>query len=479
MPNDMLLPLYYSTNFKAFAEEILGLTIKGFHEKWIEHFENNKKFMLLAPRRHGKTTLLSAYIIWEIIRNPDIRILLVSTNQNMASDIMSTVRHAFDKNKKLKDVFGDFSNSRGNGTWSTNAINVKKRTKKSLMHREKTLLACGVGGRFLGSHFDLIILDDIVDEKNCSTDGQRQKLRDWYSKVLLPTLERNSKMLCVGTKWHQNDIYSTFMRSKSWDSKRYRAIIKYPNETEDGKAVMLWDDEEDLENGLGFTYGDALEYIDENGKLAFEMQYQNEIFQTSDSPIREKWVTEAIDSFENIKSMPQLTRYMGVDLASEGGKDEFSITVIGVDNSKNIYVLKNVHGHYSMGKQLDLILSLAEKYNPVMKVGIESNATQKIITDEWKSKTKLPIFQIKSSWVNDKWSRCQNLSVRFETGRIYFNPECVKLKDELLSFPRGETDDCFDSLAFAVQAYEEGRKKTDWGEVSKYMKSKKSRFRKF
>lgn len=474
----MFLPLYYSTNFKAFAEDVLGLRIKWFHEEWIEHFEDNDKFLLLAPRGSGKSTIVSSYIIWKIIQNPDIRILLVSTNQNMASDIMSTVRHSFEKNTKLKDVFGKFSNAKGNGTWSTNAINVKKRSKKSLMHREKTLLACGVGGRFLGSHFDLIILDDIVDEKNCSTEGQRAKLRDWYSKVLLPTMERDSKAVCIGTLWHTNDIYSTFMRSNSWEHKRYKAILKYPEETDDGKAVMLWDREDFNGVTLGFSYDDALEYIDENGKLAFEMQYQNKILQTSDSPIKERWITESIDEFESIKRFPKMTKYMGVDLASEGGKDYFAITVIGIDQSNNIYTLENAYGHYSMSRQLDLIKELANKYNPVMKIGIESNATQKIITDEWKSKTKLPIFQIKSSWVNDKWSRCQNLSVKFETGRIYFNPKFKKLKDELLSFPRGSSDDLLDSLSFAIQAWEEGRRKTDWGKMAKHMKSRRNDIRK-
>lgn len=131
-----------------------------------------------------------------------------------------------------------------------------------------------------------------------------------------------------------------------------------------------------------------------------------------------------------------------------------------------------------MSRQLKLIKECARKHNPVVKIGIESNATQRIITDEWKKTTKLPIYQIKSSWVNDKWSRAQNLSVKFETGRIYLNPDFVKLKDELLEFPRCKHEDNFDSLAFAIQAWEHGRKKTDWSAMANAMKSRKYDIRK-
>jgi phage terminase large subunit-like protein len=109
-----------------------------------------------------------------------------------------------------------------------------------------------------------------------------------------------------------------------------------------------------------------------------------------------------------------------------------------------------------------------------MKIGIESNATQSIITDEWKSKTRLPIYQIKSSWINDKWSRCQNLSVKFETGRIYLNPKFVRLKDELLEFPRARHEDNLDSLSFAIQAWEHGKKSTDWNKMAEVMNSRRN-----
>ena len=93
----------------------------------------------------------------------------------------------------------------------------------------------------------------------------------------------------------------------------------------------------------------------------------------------------------------------------------------------------------------------------------------------------LPIIPIKSSIVNDKMSRIQRLSVLFETGRIFISPDekFAPLIDELLSFPRGATDDSMDSLSFAViasQEFEDEGPKIDWEAVSQMTKgcSKKS-----
>jgi len=74
----------------------------------------------------------------------------------------------------------------------------------------------------------------------------------------------------------------------------------------------------------------------------------------------------------------------------------------------------------------------------------------------------LPIVPVKTH--TDKISRISKMSVYFETGRVFINPKLVYLADELLEFPRGESDDLADSLSFAIEVAQK-EKPRDWNKV--------------
>jgi hypothetical protein len=56
-----------------------------FHENWINNIvdaiENGKQQMILSPPRHGKTDLLTHFAVWQICKNPNIRIMWVGGNE--------------------------------------------------------------------------------------------------------------------------------------------------------------------------------------------------------------------------------------------------------------------------------------------------------------------------------------------------------------------------------------------------------------
>ena len=79
--------LKYTIDSKAFIEDILNLEVKDFHNEWINSFESHNFVSLLAPRGHGKTTIVGSYIIWRIIKNPDIRILIEDAHYKQTGGI--------------------------------------------------------------------------------------------------------------------------------------------------------------------------------------------------------------------------------------------------------------------------------------------------------------------------------------------------------------------------------------------------------
>jgi hypothetical protein len=69
----------------------------GFHREWIasilRSYCTGGKTLILSPPRHGKSELLVHFIVWAIVRNPDIRVAWIAGNADVAGDMVSAVRN--------------------------------------------------------------------------------------------------------------------------------------------------------------------------------------------------------------------------------------------------------------------------------------------------------------------------------------------------------------------------------------------------
>jgi len=200
------------------------------------------------------------------------------------------------------------------------------------------------------------------------------------------------------------------------------------------------------------------------GSVAFHMQIQNEIISSENNPIKKEWLEASISNYKMVT--PPYRTFIGVDLASKGNDSDFFTISVVLEKDYKIYLVDGVRTKASLHKQLELIKSMDFKWKP-NKIGIEQAAQQKIIIDEWMDTTTLPIIPVKPSIVNDRISRVDRLSVLFETGRIFVNPQLTNWVDECAVFPNGAHDDCIDSLSYAIQASQDGiEEQTDWRSVA-------------
>jgi len=447
--------LKYALKPEPFIVDILGLQCKDFHKEWLDMIESSDFVSFQAPRDHGKTFMIGAYIIWRIVTDPNIRILIVTINQDKADEMMTFIQHHLERNETLKQIFGE---QRGwSREWSRSTLRVMRAGSTGIAHKEPTLSVFGITASMIGGHYELIVLDDIIDQKNTGTPLQRKKVESWYNNTLKPMkVPKKGKIVCIGTRWHENDFHNFIANIPGYISKRYQAIIN------DETKEVLWPER--------YSY-EELQKIKSQGMVSFELQYQNNIISTGESPIKMDWIQLAMSEYKNI--IPPYETFMGVDLASKGeDSDYFTITVIGIKDGC-VYVLDGIRTHASMFHQFELIKSFDEKWHP-SKIGIEAGAQQKIITDQFMEMSTLPIFPIKSSSVYGKDIRVQRLSVLFETNRILINPILASWADELIMYPRGMYDDTIDSLSFAIQSSQlENEKKIDWMEVKNMLSSTK------
>ena len=95
--------LIYSTDCEKFMKEVLRLDVKWFHREWLKLFETHTHISLLAPRGHGKSILVGAYILWRILRNSLLRVGIITINQDKANEMMGFVQNHLMTNVKVKE----------------------------------------------------------------------------------------------------------------------------------------------------------------------------------------------------------------------------------------------------------------------------------------------------------------------------------------------------------------------------------------
>lgn len=141
-----------------------------FQDKWVMSIQKNidegGNLMILSPPRHGKTELLIHFAIWQICKNPNVRIMWVGGNEDIAKNAVGSVLEHLDSNQQLIEDFCGPGvtfrpKSRSGKNWSQTAFSVSTRTVTGI--KSPTMVAVGKGGKILSRDCDLIIADDIED----------------------------------------------------------------------------------------------------------------------------------------------------------------------------------------------------------------------------------------------------------------------------------------------------------------------------
>jgi len=441
--------------------EILGYEIKDFHlglylankrnSLVISNTDNKCQLwnLTLAPRGFGKSTCLNiSRCILEILKNPNIRILIASKTDTNAVAFLSEIKQKLQR-QTLIEIFGPQQGS----PWNDGNIRVATRTADN---KEDTIETIGIGGALASKHYDLVIADDLIDEANSMTEGQREKIQTWFFKVLDPTLEPHGEMSIIGTRYNPEDLYgyliSNVLFSKTEDGKirkhyqilpsllRIRGLSQRIKESQ--KYTSLWPEKCSVDF--------LLKKRRILGTIIFNTQYQNDVEAMKGKIFKIDWFK--FFSPQSIH-LTELKVFQGIDLAIKQSEsaDKFAHVTIGVHpRTKNIYVLDyfNEVTHYNDQKRITK--EMFYKYDPI-RVAVEANGYQRaflqdINTDnELASIRSIPIFTEK-----DKTTRAWKLSAYFERGQVFFSEGMNEFVEHLLQFPHGRYKDLFDALDNAI-----------------------------
>jgi len=186
------------------------------HLSWIRHAEycwaHGLNPGILSPRGHGKTHQTIGLILYELGRDPNIRIKVVCNVDDEASKRVALVGRYIDQSQELREVFPDLKPA-DKGRWNTSQLYVQRSGYAVDPSVEaKAVLSTGVGGRS-----GLLIFDDPVDFRNSVVSpSTRLRVLEAIQNVWMNTLMPGGRVLWISTAWHLKDATHEMMKNPAF-----------------------------------------------------------------------------------------------------------------------------------------------------------------------------------------------------------------------------------------------------------------------
>lgn len=417
-----------------------------FHKEACNFIQDQPDYfkLLLMPRSHLKTKLISTgYPTLKIVNNPAIRILIYSATWQMATDIHMGIQKNLQGNEKIQQLWGDVLQIDKAPIWAADRTKLLANNK-----REPTITAAGISNNLVGGHYDLILMDDVVNRDNVATMDQISKVITRY-KDALDLLEPHGELIVIGTRWHDSDLYGWIMEKDNGALERFKVMIRkaYDGNIMTGEGFSpLW--------GGKFSREALLNLLKQEGWAHFSAQYMNDPVPEEDATFKRTWFRyyQADDIRGKL-----FNKFLLIDPAISLAKDAdyTAMIVIGVDEWNNIYILDITRARLSPNEIIEEIFRLNEKWGP-NDVAMEQVAFQKVLgyTLREDIRFKRKPFHITELKPNErtKDQRIKGLQPLYENGKIFHNKHLannIYLEDELVRFPRSTHDDIIDGLAYS------------------------------
>lgn len=164
----------------------------------------NESGVALLPRGSSKTTSFTIGKLSHVIANePDIRIGLFSNTATQAEAFSRAIRTTISENDKHAEIFGPSlkSSKWTDGEW------IHPLSKHAKGSKDVTVYAQGTGGPIISKRFDIIVMDDILDEENTKSALLMEQTDTWFWKTVKPTLVPGGIIIVIGTRWTEGDLY--------------------------------------------------------------------------------------------------------------------------------------------------------------------------------------------------------------------------------------------------------------------------------
>lgn len=412
-----------------------------------------KNIVIVEPREFGKSTMAMIFVMWCIINRYKKFVLYISKSFDHAVGLVGPMKKEFESNEDLKDVYGDV---RG-GKWTESILDFNFGARIMAIGRGQSVR----GLKYINHRPDLIILDDIEDDKSCDNKELRMELQEWLDKQVIPGVNSSDgNIAAFGTILHPDSLLANLSLNKN-------RLLKYTDfqtmffAALDDKEESIWEDKFSTQALLDERRRDPYSFAQERMNQPIPLSagmFKKEYFkyyQLGD---------EGIHLEDEVIPLSDCNMYLTCDLAmTQKEHSDYTVLLVCAISPKNeLFVLEYTRKRWEDPDHIiEEMFRLNKKY-PMIKVnGIETIAAQKWLMVNLNKIMRerdyfIPLCELKAD--KDKLRRISQLQPRFSNGAVYLRTFMADLEEELLLFPKSPHDDISDALAYILQIGRPGEK---------------------
>lgn len=459
--NDQMMRIADSNVIWDSIVSIQSVGVRKTYDLSVPGYEN---FIANGFITHNSTQLVGRSL-WELGKNQNTRIKIVSNTDTEASKRVLEMQMHIENNKKLLRVFPNMKPSE-RGRWNSNRFYVER----SRVMREPSVEGYGVLSSGTGGRCDILVLDDVVDRKNALTQPSlRRAVKDAVRSDWFALLSEGGRAISICTLWHKEDLNCEL----GGDALKKFLNGGIPDQTclPDGAWYVMFEAVgEDCEPVWPEKWSkEKLEEIRQKvGRSSFNRGWRNRVVDDTETIIDTNWI-----SYYEKNSLPprkELFILQSYDLAiSQTNKKDnswFACVTLAAHLGQldpKIFVIDAFHRRITFPEQIRVVHA---GYQAIKPDGIllESNAYQAALYQQLMDTSILPIFPTFTK-VN-KRVRLQSCSPSLEGGHVLFSvrldpeknhriSERGNLVAELTEFPFAESDDLTDAFSQGVRYLQE------------------------
>tara|TARA_B100001248_G_scaffold145049_1_gene108939 strand:- start:3799 stop:5439 length:1641 start_codon:yes stop_codon:yes gene_type:complete len=193
-------PVYFAKNYVKIINVDKGLVpfkLYKFQKEMVETFNKNRFSICKLPRQSGKSTTVTAYILWLILFKDSQNIAILANKGSLARDLLGKIQFAYEYLPK----------------WLQQGIVVWNKGNIELENSSKVVAAATSSSAIRGGSYNLIFLDEFAFVGN--------NLAEEFFSSVYPTISsgQTSKVIIVSTPNGMNHFYKMWTDAEEKNSQ--------------------------------------------------------------------------------------------------------------------------------------------------------------------------------------------------------------------------------------------------------------------
>lgn len=227
LSQDELREMACRAHLGVWTEQRRQLTMSPLHWEWTELAMRERRLCVIAPREHGKSeTFTVNHLAWRSIYTPGLWSYVFSQTDDQSKELIQKIIEA------VEQV----------APWMLHRVRQRSALRVRFANGAR-VDGAGAGKAVRGKHPDIVVGDDVLEEKYCLTELMRKRTERWWKGTVggmaHPGVDRwvrqfpgapweqvripPTRIFLVGTPFHEQDLLNGMKANSMYRFRRYMA----------------------------------------------------------------------------------------------------------------------------------------------------------------------------------------------------------------------------------------------------------------